>query len=199
MDMTWPYIAGFFDGEGSISVVTRRAASTSCITVSLAQSSETSHSPDVLTHIGAFLAKQEIRHGIYAGKIYEGTRLTNGRTVRTNLTPWKIQIFNRDGVSRFLSGIRPWLIVKKVKAEDVLRFLYLFPDMRGRFSEKVGENVSRAQMTLDREAGFTYKQIAEKHGLSVTAVYERLNREKVTAYRHEWRRLRQESCSIPQE
>ncbi len=136
MKISWSYVAGFFDGEGSISVVRRKVESTSCVTVSFAQSSDDDQPPPILAEISALLTEHGIRHGLYDDKRSTGRtgELPNGRVITTRRISWKIQIFNRAGCQRVLELLGPYLRVKKVRAEDTIRFMKLFPDMRGRFT-----------------------------------------------------------------
>ena len=79
----------------------------------------------------------------------------------------------------------PYLVVKKVKAEDVIRFLPLYPAMNGRFSQK--NDLDTAALRADRGAGMSYEAIAAKYGVSLSAVYWRLEPAKCRQYRDKYR------------
>jgi hypothetical protein len=196
--MSWKYIAGFFDGEGSISVVTRAATSTSCVTISLGQSSDLEGEfPEVLVRISRFLHDCGIRHGVYNNGGLNGRvgTLPDGRTITTKRVGYHLQIPNRAGVETFLRGVRPFLVVKKTKCEDVLRFLKLYPEMRGRFSNRVHEDVGTPTLQAARDAGSTYHAIAQAQGMSPMAVYLRLNPEKAARYQRRYREKKRASAA----
>ena len=97
----WQYIAGFFDGEGCVSLVYGAA---------IAQKDRRP-----LKQIQEFLAE----HGIFT---------TIGNPIRRDQV-WYLKIMRKEALKQLLLGIRPWVIVKKQLTEDIWRFLVLFPAM----------------------------------------------------------------------
>jgi len=102
--VSWQYIAGFFDGEGSISPKNKRTS----FCIRIAQNDIT-----VLQRIMEFLNM--------AG-IVSGMEKPNGKCNSLRIT-------RRDSVTKFLKFVMPFVIVKKLIAQDTLRFLKLFPYM----------------------------------------------------------------------
>lgn len=108
--ITWQYIAGFFDGEGCI--VPHHASPQFAVKV-------TQCDEKVIDDIGYFLAS----HNIVA--------------LKYNSKPewykfYKKPIFNlhvnyREGSTRFLEHVFPYLRVKKQTAQDALRFMKVYP------------------------------------------------------------------------
>lgn len=190
MMMRWEYIAGFFDGEGCVNTTTRKVEGTQCVTVTIAQSNAdgVEKPPAVLLEISAFLSEVGIVHNISGGRKYlRQTTTSDGRKINTTRPIYNLQIQNRHGIIAFLTGVRPFLRVKKTKSEDVLRFFKMYPDMRGRFSMKKQENLSSEMVKADIAAGLTWEQTAEKHGCSITTIARRLNPE---GYRKKMRNYR---------
>lgn len=191
MRINWAYVAGFFDGEGSISF-SRRNGGTSCTVVGLAQSQEHGKTgpPTVFVAISEFLRCRQIRHNVYEVGARETPTFVHERAVHTYRTVYHIQIQNRPGITAFLQGVYPYLYVKKQKAEDALRFLKLFPDMRGYFSNVRQAHLSVDALAADRAVGMTYAMIAKKHHCSVGCVHRKLNLENSRQQMRNWRARR---------
>ena len=110
MVMTWEYIAGFLDADGHMHYLKCSKEA------SIAQKD-----PTVLYKIGDFLRANGITCNIY-------------EEVRKN-TPqyrkyWNLKVQQRESMERFIPKIFPYLIVKKVIAQDIMRFMKLFPRRR---------------------------------------------------------------------
>lgn len=106
--MDWSYVAGFFDGEGSI----HKDKKSNSWTVQLTQKDR-----EVLDQIREFL----INHSISPVGIYY--RL-NGKTINDKHFDIHILIFSkRANVIRFFQAVLPYLIVKKAKAKEALIYL----------------------------------------------------------------------------
>lgn len=80
--VTWEYLAGFFDGEGCVSVYTHRSQSVPAVRLSIGQ-----QRTEVLYQIIEFLG---------CG----------------NVSKTKLQIYGRDNVRRVMEGMLPHAIVK---------------------------------------------------------------------------------------
>lgn len=106
--ITWQYIAGFFDGEGSITIYSPREKQ-NYIMISMAQSEGQNK---VLYLIQEFLLQKGIAANIYISK----PKTQYGRQKLFALCIRK----KRESVI-FLEGILPYLIVKKDKATESLK------------------------------------------------------------------------------
>lgn len=112
MALSWQYIAGFFDGEGNISLPQNGDAMTA--RVSLCQSRE--RGKVLLEAIRDYIAPYGIVSGINRHKIY---------TI-TQKPLYRLYINGRDSVRRFLECCFPYLHIKKLEAQDNLRYMKIF-------------------------------------------------------------------------
>ena len=189
MRVNWDYIAGFFDGEGSISTMnyTWRSGVASTV-VTLSQSGEEGRV--ILEKIMAFLLENGIKSYISTAK-----RPEKYRQMRN------LRICSREGVMRFLMAMRPRVSVKKVGVEDNLRFLMIFPTLKGK------ENAERNRRTAkygavvidvdvlksDRSSGMSMRALAQKYGCNEYTIHKYLDpeyRKVYDAYRKRWRAKR---------
>ena len=104
--ITWPYVAGFFDGEGTISVGQRG------IQWSVAQSHLRGR--EVLRRIQSFLLSEGIRASLYIARPDDCNSL---------------YVTDRKRIRLLISKLMPYLIVKKVECQDAIRFMQMFPAM----------------------------------------------------------------------
>lgn len=111
--MTWAYIAGFFDGEGHYG--SQRGKLSWRIAI-------TQNDIRPLHAIKEFLHAQ----GIETCAIDTVRAQSKKRWQETSI----LRLNNRPDITIFLDGVRPYLIVKKQFAEDLLRFMRLYPDLR---------------------------------------------------------------------
>jgi len=113
-NLMWSYMAGFFDGEGCVSVVGRAgkldAYRTLAVQVRFAQKLKTP-----LERMQIFLKGFDIRSRI----------VTYPSNTASSLDIQGI------GAYRVLQEMLPYLIVKKNIAQDALRLRKLFPPMQG--------------------------------------------------------------------
>jgi hypothetical protein len=115
--MNWCYMAGFFDGEGTVQPKGQHNGCSLQLIASMVQVER-----KVLDDIAEFLAA----HGI-ASTIR--TELRNNPKWRTC---YRLDIKGRrESVCDFLRSMLPFLIVKKVIAQDCLRYAKLFPSRAG--------------------------------------------------------------------
>ncbi len=115
--MNWAYIAGFMDGEGSISF--QQSSATFSITATIAQSG--TDGKKLLEEIRAFINCHEIRSSIL---------LHRQKKPLGKKPMYQLRMAQRESVKRFLLNMMPYLRIKKVKAQDALRTMILFPSMR---------------------------------------------------------------------
>jgi len=117
--MNWAYIAGFFDGEGSIYVPMGQKYVTN-VFISIYQSDQ-----GVLLRIQRFLAA----HGIHSKvRLEKRVRKTPDRVI-SKKAQYILDFSKKESAYIFLRSIRPYCIVKKQIIEDCLRYLILFPAM----------------------------------------------------------------------
>lgn len=98
--ITWEYIAGLFDGEGSI-VVGENNWGNTFVKVQIAQA----NSPFLYL----------VRDFLGYGEVKEQKGIKRARAV-----PYTLDIFKKEDIHRFLSSVLPHLILKKMEAELVL-------------------------------------------------------------------------------
>lgn len=121
--MNVDYLAGFFDGEGSLSY----CRSANQYNVCIAQCDR-----DVLVKIQEFLSV----YGVQSSVLIKGKSPIGKRTV------YYLQIAHRRrNIQNFLALISHRLVVKKNLAEDVCRFLKVYPAMN---RKQIGMSVSDA-------------------------------------------------------
>ncbi len=182
MKMSWEYIAGFFDGEGSISGITR--ASNACWGVSISQSnfSGSGVAPPILLEISAFLTLRGINHTVCPNK--DKDKKAHHRD------NFSLQIFNRAGMSAFIRGTLPFLRVKKQVAEDLVRFLKIYPSLQGHLAGRRRADISEIEIRADFAAGMTWAAVMAKHKVSASTIQVTLNRERSREYARNYRAKR---------
>jgi hypothetical protein len=114
--INWAYIAGFMDGEGNILIASNHHYGFSP-RITLAQSGDIG--VEVLAKIGNWLAIKGIEARIY-------TEQAKGLS---KLPTYRLVIGYREGCIAFLVGVLPYLITKRIEAQDLLRHLKLFPKL----------------------------------------------------------------------
>jgi len=110
--MTWQYVAGFFDGEGCIVQSWNSAANAMTYLVTMVQLVRRP-----LDCIAEFLRLNGIESSISRQK----------PSVRQARGMWQWRIHGSKRVLTFLARCLPYLIVKKVLAQDTMRFRKIFP------------------------------------------------------------------------
>jgi LAGLIDADG-like domain len=113
--MTWAYIAGFFDGEGSIVINRREKAGRFRIQI---VQSEKNGGQAVLQEIQTFLADRGIRAPIYHA------------SVNRKCPMFVLCVGQLRGIREFLLQTFPYLRVKRLHAQDVIRYATMFPSLR---------------------------------------------------------------------
>lgn len=105
MDVSWPYIAGFFDGEGCVRVGGRGVMCT------MAQAGAIGKT--VLSDIQGFMLKQGVMCQLYVSQ--EGV--------------WSLNITSREALQEAAKHLLPLVRVKKVGLQDLVRFIKIFPSI----------------------------------------------------------------------
>lgn len=114
-ELSWPYIAGFFDGEGHVSIVSSHNSFVAIICIG--QTRE--RGKKLLHEMTQWLG----RHGILGVTNQQECRYPKAQTL------YRMWIRRRTSVIPFLTKVMPYLHIKKIESQDVLRFLVLFPAM----------------------------------------------------------------------
>jgi intein/homing endonuclease len=113
--ISWPYLAGFFDGEGNV----RNNRSDRSITPNAKFTQAGRRGLKVLNEIREFLSIE----GIYS----------RVKTTRKGTPKWQecydLLIERQDDVLKFLACVYPYLRVKRVEALDYLRFYKIFTSL----------------------------------------------------------------------
>jgi hypothetical protein len=115
-NLCWPYIAGFFDGEGSVILPQGRGYITPV--VQIYQGGPFGQS--ALCEIGEWIAPFGINSRVSAG------RSGHGKTV------YVLRLDGRQSAGQFLINVLPYLKIKKTAAQDVLRFIRIYKRRDGR-------------------------------------------------------------------
>lgn len=114
--ISWPYLAGFYDGEGTVGLYnysSSKTGGTGYINVSMAQ-----QSPMVLHAIQRFLVEYGIRTVMLLSKA----------TPLSAKSCHRLEVARGDAL-KFLYYLMPYLVVKKAKVQDILRFKKIFPPL----------------------------------------------------------------------
>jgi intein/homing endonuclease len=111
MAVSWPYIAGFFDGEGSL----RMPGGYGSPHINIAQSRK--RGLDLLTEIQSFLSTHGIKSNIRRHRTLTG----NGHEM------FYLYMYSQASGVAFLRSVFPYLHIKKLEAQDMLRYFRVFP------------------------------------------------------------------------
>ena len=118
--MNWAYIAGFFDGEGCLHMVSmsnRRLFQG--FNIHIVQAGK--RGKRALQQMQEFLHDEGVTSGIYYHKPYKERKVYSKQEI------WELAFGSRDSIVRFLERILPYLTVKKSEAQDALRMFQLYP------------------------------------------------------------------------
>ena len=123
--MSWEYLAGFTDGEGSI----RMPSTSKSITANFSLVQSGNEGFQVLTEVKQFLET----HGIRGTLVYQ-PRDSKPRLVKATRPIWYLGVYKRSDVTFIMSQLLPFLRVKRVQTQDILRFLKIFPPLTGKLN-----------------------------------------------------------------
>lgn len=156
--MTWEYIAGFFDGEGSITKKPKPEGRISNYYVSFPQSTAQAL---VLYEIGDFFRDNSIRFKIYADN-------QPGHTSMTRLV-----VTRYESIELLLSELIPHLRIKHGKAASALEEV-----KRG--VERLKEKRARLKLAVELhlQGGKSYRSIEKQTRVDKRAVVKYINQMK---------------------
>ena len=182
--MSWAYIAGFLDGEGCISLCPNQARPLATnLQITMSQ-----------TGVEGFCVLSEIKEFLSEHGMKSYLRPNNSPSKRKHTTHremWNLSLMARPSTVPFLRSVLPYLHVKKVKAQDCLRYMIIFPDRRGFHFKELNskrklegwhrplKKVDEASIIADRKAGMTVDAIRLKHGASWHILYKRMKVGKI--------------------
>jgi hypothetical protein len=139
MRMSWEYIAGFFDGEGHVGLGRQKRCgdghfSRGSPRVTMVQGLERGRT--LLEEIQAFLASRGINSVV---QVHSEGSAHERRSYRLRITGFR-------GVTHFLLCVFPYLRIKKVEAQDLIRYATVFPSLAGK-GHSHADNVRSAWRT----------------------------------------------------
>jgi hypothetical protein len=119
--MNWAYIAGFFDGEGSVHV----PMGNRCMGSEVAIHQGWLRGKFTLEEIAQFLASNDIRCRV---------KLRDSPSVlaRRHAPMFILRITGGENVRRFYLGVAPYLRIKRTEFQDAMRFRKMFPPYKTR-------------------------------------------------------------------
>jgi len=137
--MDWRYIAGFFDGEGSIVMVPVRRHR-----IFITQTNE-----EVLRRIQAFTGVGSVVPITKRKKHWKDA--------------WIYYVAKGENVLSFLRGVKPYLIVKKQLTVQTIRNLEITERQRKRKKRMLESRIIKAKAL--RKQGFAYRKIGKILGI----------------------------------
>jgi hypothetical protein len=132
----WGYVAGILDGEGTVAFNHPGTRVGFSVRISIAQSGNIGRT--MLQLVNDFLHRQI---GV-SGEIY-----SRKNPVAGNKDIHALYFFKREEVKDLLSKLMPYLIIKKVVAQDSLRMLKLYRKLDRSLSTRRGWITRRANAT----------------------------------------------------
>jgi len=143
--MNWSYVAGLFDGEGTVGIGVGKGT----IAAAIAQSG--SKGLSLLEEVATFVRGHGIRCVVYStGLAGQGRR---------KLESYRLSIHGFSQAPLFLKEILPLLRIKRSIAQDVIRYTTLFPSIvtspmaRQYRTEKQAKSLKSGAEWLERFGG----------------------------------------------
>jgi LAGLIDADG-like domain len=184
MDMTWAYIAGFFDGEGCLHAIGPGGAGRDSFRITISQTQDIGK--QTLEEIAEFLNQRGIAAYV----------LKHHRNKKPEHQHWRqcynLWITQRVSIASFIEGVFPYLRIKKQRAEDYRRTSIMTPKLSGRheLSETVHADghvttapwtngfpkLRRADFCKLLDENVPIAEIARRHGLDYSSVWLRAKR-----------------------
>lgn len=155
--MTWEYLGGFFDGEGCITSLKVKAGYSLPGRIQLSQTQERGRV--LLEEIKVFLEARDI-----VCSVHRADRKGNRKEIHY------LYINGQACAMKFMRGIFPYLRIKKLEAQDTMRYLVMFPPERA----GIRTRDDTWDMVKDWKSGMSCEQIAEERGLKWATAYARI-------------------------
>lgn len=157
--MTWEYLAGFFDGEGNISLQRQKhngegRYSRGSPRISIVQAEERGRK--LLEEIAEFIRPYGIPSVV--------------EMHQAGTDKWKkayhLRVTGFNGVIQFLGHLFPYLHIKKLEAQDLIRYNCVFPSLKGK-GHSHSENTRKSWETRRRlyVNGYKRSETPGKHGM----------------------------------
>jgi len=162
-EITWGYLAGFFDGEGCIHFL-KRPYGKYCI-VQITQGWQNEENSNIIHLIYEFLLKNDIRANLRSYRYDSG---------------WRVIVSSTRGCRLYLEKMLPYLIVKRQKAINFLEFMNITrdtridPKMRREIIELRAQNLSITKIAKIVGVNFT----TVKYNLIKYSDYQSLHHRK---------------------
>lgn len=160
MRMNWDYIAGLFDGEGSIQIKDypdRSQGRGISLMIGITDG-------DALDQLKEFLEKRNIKSSVYHRVVLRGKE-------KKPIQWW--QISNKWDATKFLEAIKNRVIVKRGKVLEALEFRKKLTAFTRPFSELELERIKKL-----RGSGKTIEQIAEIMGCGRSKAWKATRNER---------------------
>lgn len=154
--MDWSYLAGFFDGEGSIILDGKRAI------VVFGNTDE-----EVINQIRHFIEPFVGCRNIYVEK----------KRNPKHKTFYRLDIYNWFGTRQILEKMLPYLIIKKQRAEEAIEWIDKKEWGYNRIYKFVNQKVTMQTLIKLRKQGLTQKEIGERYGVSGSTIGRHLRGE----------------------
>lgn len=174
MQVTWEWLAGFFDGEGTARIGRSNSISPMWQLVQAGDRGER-----VIREVASFITQQ----GVKRYTLYSRAANYPGKDIVSRLECWLLQVFSREDVILIYRGMLPYLRVKKTDVQDILRYCILYPAL----------NRGVAFKQLNKESGLRRRrpvEVLKARRKVARRRYYLKNKERIRAYQNRWRRAR---------
>src|SRR6267154_6670087 len=134
--MDWSYAAGFIDGEGTIGLaMDARSKLNTCLPYIGITQADKYRGFRAIHELALLMESEGIKTYVYTVD-HRGRATTKGSPYQRNYRTMKLTIRSYDNIIRVLRKLLPYLVVRKNPAEDMIRFLTLFPPRTGKNSKR---------------------------------------------------------------
>lgn len=174
--ITWEYLAGFFDGEGTARIPLGSSSSLSP-TWQVVQGG--GRGQKLLAEIAEFLTQ----NGVTKYTLYSRRQNYPEAGIKSRLEMWTLGIYKRNDVLMVCRRLFPFLHIKKVEVQDIIRYCSLFPAL----------NTGPAWRMLNREGAAKRRLppgVALERSRASAKKYQAEHYEKMRIYRRDWKRMR---------
>ena len=136
MKMDWSYAAGFIDGEGSMGfAMDARTVGNSILPYITLTQAEKYRGFRAVQELAALMESEGIKTYVYVTD-HRGRATTRGGPFMRNYRTIKLHVRSYENIILALRKLIPHLVVRKNSAEDLLRFLILYPPRTGKNAKR---------------------------------------------------------------